>query len=203
MSARGRYDRGMRRTLPLLLLALAAGCRSTGAGAFDDDAALRAELLARMEVDQAVRNEALTHGPGATLPPELLERWMAVDADNTAWIERVLDARGWPPRSAVQDDGATAVFLLVQHADQRPDLQRRALPMLKAAVEAGEAKAVDLALLTDRVRLKDGRPQVYGSQIRYVDGVPTPYPIEDAENVDLLRAAMGLEPMADYLARFR
>jgi hypothetical protein len=196
--------------LPALVLAasaLLAGCRAAPIDArepFADDAALRAELVERMQADQAVRAEGMRYfGPGETMPLDVLARWKAVDAENTAWIEQVLDARGWPERSAVGEEGATAAFLLVQHADEHPGLQRRALPLCAAAVAAGEADPSHLALLTDRVRLRDELPQLYGTQVRVVNGEAAPFEIENPERVDERRAAMGLEPLEDYLERIR
>jgi hypothetical protein len=55
-----------------------------------EDHQLAAELLARMERDQQVRTE----------PPDI-PAWLAVDADNTAWLEAVVDRQGWPLRSKV------------------------------------------------------------------------------------------------------
>jgi len=186
-----------------MLLGVLAACAGTPASDHDATAVLRDELARRMRSDQEVRAELVSWVEnGGPIPLEVAMRMKAVDADNTEWVAGVLDERGWPTRDEVGEDGMTAVFLLVQHADDEPDLQRRALPLLAAAVDAGDAKPSQLALLTDRVRLKDGRPQLYGSQIRVVDGEATPFEIEDPERVDERRAAMGLEPMAEYLKRF-
>jgi hypothetical protein len=57
----------------------------------------------------------------------------------------------------------------------------------------------DLALITDRVRVRQGLPQLYGSQFNGVDGRWIADPIEDVERLDERRASMGLPPMADYV----
>jgi hypothetical protein len=57
-------------------------------------------------------------------------------------------------------------------------------------------------MLEDRVRMFEGRPQLYGTQLEPDDeGRPRPYPIEDPEGVDERRRAVGLEPLAERLAR--
>lgn len=117
----------------------------------------------------------------------------------TARIREIVAERGWPGRSLVGDDGASAAWLLVQHADDDPSFQERTLELMRAAVEAGEADARDLAYLVDRVRVAHGKPQLYGTQF----GRSGPQPIEDEEHLDERRAAVGLEPFADYAARFR
>ena len=73
--------------------------------------------------------------------------------------------------------------------------------MMRAAVKEGNAKASDLAYLEDRVLLRQGKKQIYGSQI-YYDGETGAFfvqPLEDPDHVDARRASVGLEPLADYL----
>jgi hypothetical protein len=57
-----------------------------------------------------------------------------------------------------------------------------------------------LALLEDRVLMKQGKGQLYGSQI--VDdenGNPTLYTVEDPANIGKRRAAVGLPPISEFL----
>ena len=149
---------------------------------------LRAELLHRAVPDQEAR---WAHDFGA------MQR---ADADNLPWIRQVIAEHGWPGRSDVGDDGAQAAWLLVQHADADPAFQRDCLGLLTAAVGQGEARRSHLALLTDRVLVAEGQPQEYGTQLRYRDGECVPFPVRDPERVDERRAAMALQPLADYVA---
>jgi hypothetical protein len=150
--------------------------------------ALRDELLKRMKEDQRIRMAANPN----------MEEWTKIDADNTAYMKSVIDKHGWPGKSMVGDDGALAAFLMVQHADRDPAFQKKCLPLMEAAVLAKEASASQLALLTDRVLLAEGKQQRYGSQFTVVDGKSVPRPIEDPEHVDARRAAVGLPPLAEY-----
>jgi len=59
-----------------------------------------------------------------------------------------------------------------------------------------------LALLEDRVAIKHGRKQIYGSQITTDDSGSFLAPLEDPEHVDGRRAEAGLPPLAEYLRRF-
>lgn len=157
---------------------------------------LREELLARAKKDQDVRHRA--NAAGHSPPPELMEEFRKVDADNTAWMKTVLAEHGWLGKSLVGTDGARAAWLFVQHADQDPAFQKEAIKLLEAAVDKGEADGADLAYLTDRILVADGKPQRYGSQYHTVDGKLVPQPIEDAANVDARRAKVGLPSMAEY-----
>lgn len=157
--------------------------------------ALRNELLSRKEQDQAAREKL--SGPGAP-DQSLIAEVTRIDADNTAWLKQVIATHGWPGKSLVSKDGAKAAWLFVQHADHDRAFQKQALALLEAAVAKGEAEAADLAYLTDRVLVGEGKPQRYGTQFHVVDGKLMPQPIEDEANVDLLRAFAGLPSLAEY-----
>jgi hypothetical protein len=163
------------------------------------DAKLRAELLARREEDQRIRKAVV--GSGGRLTPEQRAEWERIDEANTTWLNDLVDARGWPGKSLVGEDGADAAWLFAQHADRHPPLQRKFLDLLRAAVAAGEASATDLAYMEDRIRVAEGRPQLYGTQFTGVVVRYEPFPIEDEEHVDERRASVGLGPLADYAAQ--
>ena len=90
---------------------------------------LRAELPHRADRDQAAR----------ACPEPEWETLTSVDADNLAWLKRVVTEVGWPGRSAVGEDGAHAAWLLVQHADRDPAFQRKCLELVTQATACGEA----------------------------------------------------------------
>ena len=117
------------------------------------DEGLRAELLRRVEPDQAARKA------------RDLDAMLAVDGANLPWLKDVIAGHGWPGESLVGTNGAHATWLLAQHADTDLVFQRQCLDLLAAAVEAGEATVIELAYLTDRVLLHEGQPQVYGTQL--------------------------------------
>jgi hypothetical protein len=48
----------------------------------------------------------------------------------------------------------------------------------------------------------EGRGQLYATQLDVgPDGLPVPFPIENPDEVDARRASVGLEPLADQLAK--
>lgn len=153
------------------------------------DAALRDELLALREEDQRARAAWQAGEDGAD------ERLLAVDERTTARMKEIVAAHGWPGRSLVGDDGASAAWLLVQHADQDRAFQRACLDKMAEAVARGEASATDHAYLVDRVAVGEGRRQVYGTQF---DEQLEPRPIEDEAHVDERRSAVGLSALAEY-----
>lgn len=181
----------MRFTFVILLsivgLALSA-CRSQP-NARPKAPALRSELLEMRERDQKVR-EAFSPKMSAEKRAEL----EAVDARHVARMKEIIRQYGWPGRSVVGDDGAQAAWLLVQHGTS--DFMAECLPLLQRAVVNGEVSEQNFAYLLDRVRMNEGKPQVYGTQFTFTpDGKPVTYPIEDVEHVDARRERIGLPPM--------
>lgn len=154
---------------------------------------LYAELMKRMKTDQEARSAE---------PPNVFQL-MLVDWDNTTWMKQVIEKHGWPGRAMVGRDGAQAARLLVQHADRDSAFQRRCLDLLTQAYEKGDASADQVAYLTDRVLLAEGKPQVYGTQFETVNGKLQPRPIENEAEVDKRREAMGLGPLAVYAEQIR
>lgn len=118
---------------------------------------------------------------------------------NTERLKQIIATYGWPGYSLVESMGAQAAWLIALHADHDRALQQQAMQLLQQAVQQNEADVQHLAYLTDRVRLGNGQPQLYGTQFF---GNFTKYPpIEDATDVDRRRQAIGLPPLADFRAQ--
>ena len=122
------------------------------------------------------------------------------DLQRSQRLSEILDQYGWPTYDLVGKDGGDAAWLIAQHADLDPGLQRRALRLLRAAVADGQASPGNLAYLEDRVAAADSRPQRYGTQIDCTeDGAVPRGGLLFPGRVDVLRRRAGLEPLADYL----
>jgi hypothetical protein len=133
---------------------------------------------------------------------ELLRIIKRKDSINTIKIEVILNTYGWLGTDRVGEKGNATLFLVIQHSDL--DVQKRYLSMMREAVKRGNAKSSSLALLEDRVALRQGKRQIYGTQISW-DMISNEYyvfPLSDPDNVDKRRAEVGLEPISDYLSNF-
>ncbi|TMR93741.1 DUF6624 domain-containing protein [Nonomuraea basaltis] len=161
------------------------------------DEELRDELLRRMKIDQAMRD------PAKGIPGNRrLARIQRLDEGNTAWLYSVVATRGWPLISQVGQRAAGAAWLLAQHASSL-EAQRLFREVVADAVERDEASPRHLAYLEDRIRVRSGRLQLYGTQLHDgVDGLE-PMPIEEPDLLEERRAAVGLEPFAEYEASMR
>ncbi len=174
---------------------------------------LRDELVIRIERDQEARRAAIAWGAERgidgivdeeTLNDEeradrtsLWDMVAEIDADNTQWLKNVVSEQGWLKYSDVGIDGGDAAWLIVQHADADPSFQRQCLDLM-SKLRKNEMSQSNLALLTDRVLLAEGKNQIYGTQFVARDGEWVPHNLEDEDNVDARRAEVGLPPLAEY-----
>jgi hypothetical protein len=163
--------------------------------------AVRADLLAMASEDRRVRAELAADGSlfGGYHP-----RMRAVHDANAARLSAILQERGWPGEPQVGEPGAQAAWLIVQHAIAQPAFQRRALEALRLAAERGEVPPVQAAMLEDRIRTLEGRPQRYGTQFDWDErGELSPMPIEDPDKVDERRRSVGLPSLAETAGEHR
>lgn len=170
-------------------------------------AALRQELLQRVKKDQEVRfrlikwmREQDSLDMQSMKPADLpvLKQMRQIDTENRTWLKKIVDQSGWPVASQVGKDGANAAWLLLQHADDDPAFQTHCLELMKQACP-GEVSPTDVAMLTDRVMVKQTGKQRYGTQVTIVNGKCEVKPLVEPERVDELRKSVGLPPLAEYL----
>ena len=134
--------------------------------------------------------------------PEMTKLWEEIqfnDSMNLLKVAEVLDKYGWLGPEVVGDKGSNVLFLVIQHSDL--PVQEKYLPMMREAVKNGKAKASSLALLEDRVALRQGKLQIYGSQISTDPNTGEKYvqPLDDPDHVDERRESVGLSSLAHYV----
>lgn len=156
--------------------------------------------------DQQYRKQMGTirkeYGSGSKEMQELIGKMRQADISNTKIVTKILDTHGWLSTEEVGRTANSALFLVIQHADL--DIQEKYLPMMRQAVERGKARASSLALLEDRIALRNGQAQIYGSQIGSTRETGKNYvlPMIDPDRLDERRASVGLAPMQEYLFMF-
>lgn len=153
--------------------------------------ALKDELRKMAARDQSARRAFFFRSRSASNFAKL----MATDAANLARLKKIVDQFGFPTAAMVGRKGMQNAWLLTQHADKDPAFQKRILRILRARPTTA-VPARDLANLQDRIRIHEGKLQIYGSNFDLKTLQPTP--IEDPRHVDERRARVGLMPLADY-----
>ncbi|PKG76825.1 hypothetical protein CXF86_01775 [Shewanella sp. GutCb] len=159
---------------------------------------LQKELIEMEIEDQHIRNkigEAGWQNP----PKALLEKMMKIDESNTGKLKAIIKKHYWVTKDLVGVKGVGAAFLVIQHS---PDVafKVKMLPYLKQSYLNGEGvSGQQVALLTDRVLIAQGKKQIYGTQADVSEGKVEFSPIEDETNVDKRREEMKMPPLDFYL----
>lgn len=166
---------------------------------------VRTELEAMLVTDQSHRSEVIElekkHGRDSTEVKEAWAKQSAIDSQNIRRLEEIIALHGWPGRTLFGDKAASAAFLILQHSEL--SYQKKYLPIARAAAAKGEMRGDSLALLEDRIRIREGQKQIYGSQVTRNSGDEwEPLPLEDEGKVDALRSSVGLGPLSEYLQGF-
>ncbi|TFW20720.1 DUF6624 domain-containing protein [Duganella callida] len=173
------------RTIFLLALLLA----TASAHAAPTQPALRAELLAMRDADQAVRQH---------FDPQ--KGYAEADLPNLKRLKEIVGQYGWPTVAMVDQDGADAAWLLAQHADRDIKFQRQVLELMQPLIAQGQASLKNYAYLYDRTH----DPQRYGTQGQCVSREEwQPFEVEDPAGLAKRRTQAGLIPMEQYLAGFK
>lgn len=148
----------------------------------------------RIKMDEVANK----YGQNSKEMEDLWKEQTYLDSVDLVKVTNILDKYGWVGADIVGGRGNETIFLVIQHADIKT--QQKYLPAMRDAIKNRKADAGSLALLEDRVALREGRKQIYGRQIHgSPDGKYWISPIEDPDNVDKRRAEVGLQPLADYV----
>jgi len=165
------------------------------------DVKLARRLAVIYNADQRYRvaaiKEAKKTGSGSAKDNALGKKQEVADFANMIEIDKIIKAYGYPGKSMVGKQSKVA-FMVVQHNDLKT--QEKYLPLFIKAANEGELDRSVLPLMIDRVRLGNGQPQLYGTQLSEIRNSKKVQikPIEDEINVNIRRKAYGLPPLETY-----
>ena len=126
-----------------------------------------------------------------------------VDSLNQAIVFEILDKDGWP--SNLSNKANQAIWIVIDHSNLA--FQRKYLYLVKEKSEECILEKADYAILNDRVLMGEGKPQIYGTQIKMNATIVDDeiamqfflWPVENPIVLDSLRNTMGLSPIKEYL----
>lgn len=152
---------------------------------------LRAELLRRRDIEQAARRAYFEAQDRGEQPD--WEQVKAIDEDNLVFLKAAIARHGWLGSDLVGDDGASACWLMTQHAPQ--DCQDTWLPLMQRAVADGLADPAELVYLRDRVNMRHDRYQDHGTQRWGIGSTVKLWPVRNPSTLNARRADVGLPPL--------
>src|SRR6476659_299844 len=140
------------RKIAIALLLAAAACRTLNPDA------LRDELLAMNKADQDLRHLWLKDQQNPAIKAEMRE----LDAQHVKRLRQIVKRYGWPGTSLVGGKASVGAWTLVQHGGI--EFRHEMLPVREDAAKKGELSYGLVATSIDRVRIADGKKQLYGTQ---------------------------------------
>ena len=161
---------------------------------------LQKEIIALYQRDQYIRKEIYQNGKVKTLDFDGQNKLNKLNNFNVNRLKTIIKKHGWPGISQVGQVAEGDAWALVQHADNNPEFQKDCLKLLQKAYKNGDTKGMQLAFLTDHIRIKEGKAQLYGTQAK-IDFENQKFiflPIEDSVNIDKRRDKVGLMSLKEY-----
>jgi len=145
----------------------------------------KSEILSEVYIsDQKIRRE------------NNLIKYAKEDHRNQELIISIIEKCGMPTLNEVNQEQMNAIWLGLQHTENKYRIKY--FPLIEKAVKNGDLSKEQYALMKDRILMDEGKPQIFGSQIK--NGKL--YDLEEPETVNERRQEMGLEPIEEYLKRF-
>ena len=148
--------------------------------------ALRAELIAAGEANE-------NHHP----------RMSELNRANSSRLRQMIAVFGWPGLTLVGEAGSRAAWRIALYSYAEPDFMRQCRDLIDHATQGNDAPRWQYAIIEDRIRVYEGRPQLYGTQLRHGPQGLEPHPIENEARVNSMRAQAGLPMLAQTLAQAR
>ena len=169
-----------------------------------EKAGVNIELMNELSViardDQAQRQEMrATSEKYGWESPQMDSLWALqsyADSVNEVKVEKIIASYGYPGKSMVGGAQSGTVFMVIQHAPLETQLKH--LDLITEAADNGELSWSSVALLVDRVNMRQGKKQLYGTQLRQDENGAYFSPIANPHKIDSIRATVGLGPIQEY-----
>ena len=127
-----------------------------------------------------------------------------VHDQNAAVLNEIINEIGYPTINKVGEVANEAAWLVIQHAIGQPDFMKKCLRLLEEAVVAKEANPVNLAYLSDRIAVFEGKAQRYGTQFDWTEaGELSPQIFDDLDKVNDRRRSLGLNTLEEQTSIIR
>jgi len=126
------------------------------------------------------------------------EEMEALHNNNAKILNEIIDKVGYPTSDKVGKEASEAAWLVIQHSIGQPSFMKKCVKLLEKAVEKDKADPINLAYLSDRIAVFEGKPQLYGTQFDWdKNGELMPKPFDNLTEVNDLRRSVGLNTLEE------
>ncbi|WP_289662829.1 DUF6624 domain-containing protein [Flavobacterium panacagri] len=119
---------------------------------------------------------------------------------NAGELEDIINQIGYPSIDKVGEEASQNAWIIIQHAIALPDFMRKCAKELEKAVNENKADPINLAYLTDRIAVFEGKPQLYGTQFDWdKNGEMSPNFFDDVTKVNERRKQIGFNTLEEQI----
>lgn len=140
------------------------------------------EIIALKNADLGLRDKLVRNGK---LFDGYNHEMEALHEKNAEILSNIIDKIGYPTIEKVGKEANEAAWLVVQHSIGKPEFMKKCAVILEKAVAEKQSDAKQLAYLSDRIAVFEGRAQLYGTQFDWDEnGEMNPKMFDDIEKVN-------------------
>jgi len=152
-----------------------------------------ADLILR---DRLIQKEQL--GKGYNEEMEMLHN------SNAKALDEIIETIGYPTIDNVGKEASEAAWLIIQHSIGLPYFMKKCVKLLQQAVSEKKANPANLAYLTDRIAVFEGKMQLYGTQFDWDEnGELSPRAFDNIIKVNQRRTLIGLNTLEEQIQIMR
>lgn len=151
------------------------------------------EIIELKNADLALRDKLVQSGQ---LSGGYNEEMKELHNRNANALNNIIDTIGYPTLDKVGKEASEATWLVIQHSIGQPQFMKKCAELLLTAVNENKADPKNLAYLTDRIAVFEGKPQLYGTQFDWDEnGNLNPNLFDDLTKVNERRKSIGLNTL--------
>lgn len=159
------------------------------------------EIIELKNVDLKLRARLIQN---AQLSEGYNEEMEALHNSNAKMLNEIIDRIGYPTSDKVGKEASEAAWLVVQHSIGQPSFMKKCVKLLEMAVKQDKANPINLAYLSDRIAVFEGKPQLYGTQFDWDEnGEMSPKPFDNMTKVNDRRSSVSLNTLEEQIQIMR
>lgn len=159
------------------------------------------EIIALRNADLGLRDKLVRNGK---LFDGYNHEMEALHEKNAEILSNIIDKIGYPTIEKVGKEANEAAWLVIQHSIGKPEFMKKCIVLLEKAVAEKKSDAKQLAYLSDRIAVFEGRAQLYGTQFDWDEnGEMNPKMFDDIEKVNERRKSVGLNSLQEQIEIIR
>lgn len=165
-----------------------------------NDKSIAKKIIELKDADLKLRDKLIRNGQ---LGEGYNEEMKQLHNKNAKTLNEIIDSIGYPTIDKVGKAANQAAWLVIQHAIEQPHFMKKCAKLLENTI-SDKAIQRNLAYLTDRIAVFEGKPQLYGTQFDWNEnGELSPQLFDDLIKVNQRRKSIGLNTLEEQTVIIR